>query len=255
MACGDGCCESGKKAGSGTAALAVVLAFAIVVFGAAGMGWRRHEPEKKPAAAPAAQPEKKEAPVTTPASPLDFKVTGIDGKECDLSQYKGKVVVIVNVASKCGFTDQYAGLQDLYAAHKDAGLVVLGFPANNFGSQEPGTNLEIAQFCSSKYNVTFPMFEKVSVKGSDMHPLYELLTSQPTSIGGEPKWNFTKFVIDRDGKVVARFDADKQYVRSKQIEPDLIAKVKELLAAKPASAPTKAEPAPASSAPDKPKAK
>ncbi|MBX3402077.1 MAG: glutathione peroxidase [Phycisphaeraceae bacterium] len=168
-----------------------------------------------------------------PADVLSFKVKRIDGTEEDLSKYKGKVVVIVNVASKCGFTTQYEGLQALYAKHKDDGLVVLGFPANNFGNQEPGENKDIAAFCTGTFGVEFPMFEKVSVKGEDAHPLFKALAEQPKPIGGEPKWNFTKFVIDREGKVVSRFDAERANVRTKNLEDGLVKKVEELLAAMP----------------------
>jgi glutathione peroxidase len=111
-------------------------------------------------------------------------------------------VLIVNVASRCGFTPQYAGLEALYEKYKDRGFVILGFPANNFGGQEPGTNEEIKTFCSSKYNVTFPMYSKISVKGDDKAPLYQFLTAT----GGEIQWNFTKFLVDKNGKVVARFE-------------------------------------------------
>jgi glutathione peroxidase len=162
---------------------------------------------------------------------LDHKVKTIDGKEVELSQYKGKVLVIVNVASQCGFTAQYEGLQELYDAKKDQGLVVLGFPANDYGQQEPGTEEEIKTFCES-FKVTFPMFSKVTVKGENKHPLYAELAAQEKPIGGEPRWNFTKFVVDQKGNVVARFDAEKAYVRSSRLEPGLVAKVDELLAAK-----------------------
>ena len=132
----------------------------------------------------------------------EFTLNSIDGKPAPLSAYQGKVVLIVNVASRCGFTPQYAGLEALYEKYKDRGFVILGFPANNFGSQEPGTNEEIKTFCSSKYNVTFPMYSKISVKGDDKAPLYQFLTAT----GGEIQWNFTKFLVDKDGKVVARFE-------------------------------------------------
>ena len=133
---------------------------------------------------------------------FEFTLNSIDGKPAPLSQYKGKVVMIVNVASKCGYTPQYAGLEALYEKYKDKGFVILGFPANNFGQQEPGTNEEIATFCSRTYNVSFPMYSKISVKGDDKHPLYQYLTQT----GGEIKWNFTKFLLDKDGKVVKRFE-------------------------------------------------
>jgi glutathione peroxidase len=141
--------------------------------------------------------------------PLDFKVKDIDGKEVDLAKtYAGKVVLVVNVASKCGLTPQYAELQKLYEDNKDKGLVILGFPANEFGAQEPGTNAEIKEFCASKYKVSFPMFEKVVVKGDGIHPLYKFLTDKATNADspGEIKWNFTKFLVGRDGKLVARFE-------------------------------------------------
>jgi glutathione peroxidase len=160
---------------------------------------------------------------------LGFTMKSIDGKDVDLARYKGKVVVIVNVASKCGFTPQYEGLQKLYQSKKDDGLVILGFPANNFNGQEPGTSQEIAEFCRENFGVTFPLFEKISVKGPDQHPLYATLSGQPAPIGGDPRWNFTKFVVDRKGNVVARFDADKKHVRSATLEPGLIARVDELL--------------------------
>ena len=132
----------------------------------------------------------------------EFTLNSIDGSPAPLSAYQGKVVLIVNVASRCGFTPQYAGLESLYEKYKDRGFVILGFPANNFGSQEPGTNEEIKTFCSSKYNVTFPMYSKISVKGDDKAPLYQFLTAT----GGEIQWNFTKFLVDKNGKVVARFE-------------------------------------------------
>ncbi len=136
-----------------------------------------------------------------------FTMTDIDGKDVSLSQYKGKVLLLVNVASKCGFTGQYAGLEKLYQANREAGLVVLGFPANNFARQEPGTNEEIKQFCAVRYGVSFPMFAKISVKGKDQHALYRYLTEAATSPegAGEISWNFNKFVVGRDGRIVARF--------------------------------------------------
>lgn len=137
----------------------------------------------------------------------EFTLNSIDGQPTPLAQFKGKVVLIVNVASKCGFTPQYAGLEALYEKYKEQGFVVLGFPANNFLWQEPGTNDEIKAFCTRKYNVTFPMFAKVSVKGRDKNPLYQFLTDKkanPTT-GGEIAWNFTKFLIDKNGKVIRRF--------------------------------------------------
>jgi glutathione peroxidase len=133
----------------------------------------------------------------------DLKVNSLDGKPVDLGQYKGHVVLVVNVASKCGFTPQYAGLEKLYLDYKDKGFFILGFPANDFGHQEPGTPEEIAAFCSSKYNVTFPMFEKVEVlkKDANQSPVYQFLTTSSP----EPSWNFCKYLIDSNGKVLKFF--------------------------------------------------
>ncbi len=141
-------------------------------------------------------------------SPLAFQVSSIDGEKVELSQYKGKVVLIVNVASKCGLTPQYEALQALYEKYKDQGLVILGFPCNQFNSQEPGTEAEIKQFCSSKYGVTFPMFAKVEVNGPEAAPLYKMLTTTSTQPQGPGNisWNFEKFLVGRDGKVIARFN-------------------------------------------------
>lgn len=140
-------------------------------------------------------------------SPLDFEMESIDGQKVDLEQYKGKVVLIVNVASRCGLTPQYAGLQDLYEQHKDDGLVVLGFPCNQFGGQEPGTAAEIKQFCSTRYDVTFPLFAKVEVNGESAAPLYKFLTKQDVEPKGpgDISWNFEKFLVNRDGKLIARY--------------------------------------------------
>lgn len=139
---------------------------------------------------------------------LNFKMKSLNGKEVDLSKYKGKVVLIVNVASYCGNTPQYKGLEDLHEKYADEGLAVLGFPANEFGKQEPGSDQEIAEFCKTNYDVKFDMFSKVVVKGEEQCPLYKFLTSKDTDpkFGGDIKWNFEKFLLDRDGKVVARFD-------------------------------------------------
>jgi glutathione peroxidase len=136
-----------------------------------------------------------------------FTLNSIDGKPSPLADYKGKVVMLVNVASKCGYTPQYSALEAVYEKYKDQGFVILGFPANNFGAQEPGTNEEIKTFCTRKYSVSFPMYSKISVKGNDQAPLYAYLTKETgPGITGEIKWNFTKFLVDRDGKVVQRFE-------------------------------------------------
>jgi glutathione peroxidase len=136
-----------------------------------------------------------------------FTLNSIDGKPAPLADYKGKVVLVVNVASQCGYTPQYSALEATYEKYKDQGFVILGFPANNFGAQEPGTNEEIKTFCTRKYSVTFPMYSKISVKGADQAPLYAYLTKDTgPGLTGDIKWNFTKFLIDRNGKVVQRFE-------------------------------------------------
>lgn len=132
----------------------------------------------------------------------EFTLNSIDGAPAPLAAYKGKVLLLVNVASQCGYTPQYAGLEALYRKYKGKGLVVLGFPANDFGAQEPGTDAEIKAFCSRTYNVTFPMYAKVSVKGDGKTPLYGYLTGA----SGDVKWNFTKFLVGKDGKVTGRFE-------------------------------------------------
>ncbi len=149
---------------------------------------------------------------TTEKSVHEFTMRDIDGKSVKLDAFKGKVLMIVNTASKCGFTPQYEGLQALYAKNKDKGFEILGFPANNFMGQEPGTEAEIKEFCTLKYKVTFPMFAKISVKGEDQHPLYNFLTNKETNpeFAGEVSWNFNKFLIDRNGKVVARFGSKEK---------------------------------------------
>jgi glutathione peroxidase len=135
---------------------------------------------------------------------FDFTMKDIDGKEVPLSKFKGKTILVVNVASKCGLTPQYKGLQQLYSENKDKGLVILGFPANEFNGQEPGTSAEIKSFCTANYGVTFPMFQKIVVKGEGIHPLYQWLTTaiEPK---GDIEWNFAKFLIGPDGKIIKRF--------------------------------------------------
>ena len=144
----------------------------------------------------------------------DFTLNSIDGQPIPLSSFKGKVVLLVNVASRCGYTPQYAALESIYEKYKSRGFVIVGIPANNFGGQEPGSNEEIKTFCTAKYHVTFPMMAKVSVKGSDITPLYQFLTDKAAhpDTGGEIGWNFTKFLVGPDGKVLARFDS--------KVEPD-----------------------------------
>ena len=156
-----------------------------------------------------------------------FELPDIDGKETPLSDYVGKVLLIVNTASKCGYTPQYKSLEALYEKYKDRGLIVLGFPANNFKGQEPGTNSEIKNFCLLKYNVSFPMFEKISVQGEDMHPLYKYLT-QDTNFGGPITWNFNKFLINKEGLIAGRFASQVD-----PLDPQVVEKVELLLAAVP----------------------
>jgi len=136
----------------------------------------------------------------------------IDGKDTSLKAYAGKAVLIVNVASECGFTPQYQGLEALYRKYKDKGLVVLGFPCNDFGGQEPGTNTEIKKFCSSRYEVTFPLFDKLHTKGPEQHPLYTALSGPTSPVAGPVTWNFNKYLISRDGKILAHYESD--------VEPD-----------------------------------
>lgn len=144
---------------------------------------------------------------TTAQSLYDIKLKDIDGKDTTLAAYKGKAVLIVNVASKCGYTKQYGGLEATYQKYKDQGFVVLGFPCNQFGGQEPGSNEEIKQFCSSKYSVTFPLFDKLEVNGANRHPLYVALAGKDSPFPGDIKWNFNKFLVGKDGKILKRFDS------------------------------------------------
>ncbi len=150
----------------------------------------------------------------------------IDGKEFTMETYQGHPVLIVNVASKCGFTPQYQDLEELYRRYKDKGLVILGFPANDFLWQEPGTDTEIKKFCHDKYNVTFPMFSKIVVKGANQHPLYQYLTSKETNpeFSGSISWNFNKFLIDKNGKIVNRFGS-----RTKPLSDEIIKSIEAIL--------------------------
>ncbi len=159
----------------------------------------------------------------------EFTMKNIDGGDVKLDAYKGKVAMIVNTASKCGLTPQYEGLEAIYKKYKDKGFVVLGFPANNFMGQEPGTEKEIKEFCTLKYNVTFPMFSKISVKGKDQHPFYTFLTNKESNPGfdGDITWNFEKFLADKNGKIVARFSP-----KTKPDDPKVIEAIESALAAK-----------------------
>lgn len=183
-----------------------------------------------PAADPTAVQNTKDVEMSaaTATSPLDFTMLDIEGLPVSLSQYKGQVVMFVNVASKCGLTPQYEQLQALHTRYEPQGLRILGFPANNFMGQEPGTNEQILEFCSTRFGVTFPMFAKISVKGRDQHELYKWLTSETTNPGfaGEIDWNFAKFLVGRDGRVIARFTA-----RTKPDDAKVIAAIEEALKA------------------------
>jgi len=166
-----------------------------------------------------------QALVSAASSIYELPLKDIEGKDMTLADYKGKTLLIVNVASKCGLTKQYAGLEALYQKYKDQGLVVLGFPCNQFGGQEPGTNEEIQEFCSRKFNVTFPMFDKIEVNGADRSPLYERLAGKSSPFPGKIKWNFTKFLIGGDGTILQRFEP-----RVAPDAPELIAAVEASLA-------------------------
>lgn len=157
----------------------------------------------------------------------DIPLKDIDGTDTSLKAYEGKVLLIVNVASKCGNTKQYTELQALHKEFEKEGLAVLGFPSNDFGAQEPGTNAEIKEFCSSKYNVTFPMFDKVVVKGPEKHALYQELSGPASPFPGDVKWNFGKFLVGRDGKIVARFEP-----KTKPDDVTVTSAIKEALAKK-----------------------
>jgi len=166
--------------------------------------------------------------MTTHAQPLyKIPVKDIDQKETSLGAYQGKVLLVVNVASKCGFTPQYIALQAVYEKYKDKGLVILGFPCNQFGGQEPGTDEEIKLFCSSKYNVTFPLFDKIDVNGPQRHPLYTALAGTDSPFPGDIKWNFTKFLISRDGTILKRFDS-----KTTPDSPEVTTAIETALAAK-----------------------
>lgn len=162
-----------------------------------------------------------------PNSPLDFTLDDIEGNAVALDQYRGRVALIVNVASQCGLTPQYAALQKLYTELQERGLVVLGIPANEFGRQEPGTNAEIQTFCSTRYGVTFPMFAKIVVEGEGQHPLYRFLTDKETNpqYGGEIEWNFAKFLVNRKGEIAGRIPANVD-----PTTPEVLAQLETLLA-------------------------
>jgi glutathione peroxidase len=186
------------------------------------------KPAPKAEPAKAAPSETKKPDAATEASLLDLKMPDIDGTEVPLSKYKGKAILIVNVASKCGLTPQYEQLQKLHEKYGSQGLAILAFPANNFGGQEPGTNGDIKSFCKTKFNVSFDLFSKISVAGDDCHELYKRLTAESNGkLGGPIKWNFTKFLVDRDGKLVERFEP-----RTKPDAEEVTQAIEKTLAAK-----------------------
>lgn len=155
----------------------------------------------------------------------DIELVDIDGEATSLAEYKGKVLLIVNVASKCGYTRQYAGLESLYQKYKDKGLVVLGFPCNQFGQQEPGAEADIKEFCSLTYGVQFPMFEKLDVNGPERHPLYRTLAGETSPFPGDIGWNFTKFLVGEDGQILHRYES-----KVEPESPELVADVEAALA-------------------------
>lgn len=231
-----GLCCGGKTSGAYIAIISGIAVTSVI-------GMNRHDDDKKPATTPATTPavtpdtskaetkpsDDKKATEQTKVDPyvLDFTMKDIDGSDKKLADFKGSVILMVNVASECGFTHQYTGLEALYTSKKDSGLVILGFPANNFGNQEPGTEADIKKVCYDKYKVTFPMFTKVSVKGDDICPLYKKLTSQPDPIGGDVSWNFNKYLVDRKGNVIAKYSS-----RVKPDDTEMLRKIDELLAQK-----------------------
>ena len=225
-------------------ALLSIVTLGCCVVGAAAQEKQEQAPSRKVVEA---KPVAQKAGVTaeTATSPLDFTMKDIDGKDVALSKYKGDVVLIVNVASKCGHTPQYKDLEALFKKYSGRGLRILGFPANNFREQEPGTNEEIKEFCEKNYGVTFDMFSKVSVKGDDTCELYKFLISKEKDVGhgGEITWNFTKFLVGRDGKVLDRFEP-----KVKPDDPAVVHAIEEALAAKSPEAKGGAE-KPAKSAP------
>ncbi len=224
LCCIGGGCSYGKYGAVLLAVAGSVAAFGLI-----------NEPEKKPDPAPKVAPEKtpakdaaKPAEVKTPASLFDFSMKTIDGEMRDLSAYKGKVILVVNTASACGLTPQYEGLQKLYTDNKDKGLVVLAFPSNDFGGQEPGSASEIKTFCESNYKVTFPIFDKIVVSGPTPHPLYKWLSEQKAGGPMTPKWNFSKYLLDHTGQVVAGYGS-----RVAPNDAALNTKITELLGALP----------------------
>ncbi|MCA9714323.1 MAG: glutathione peroxidase [Myxococcales bacterium] len=188
----------------------VALVFLSLLASLACGGADEPAPADKPAPTPAAEPAPapaKEIDLTPSGPPLEHAVTTIDGEDTTLAAYRGKTLLIVNTASECGFTPQYEGLQKLYDQYKARGFEVLGFPCNDFGGQEPGDEATIKEFCAQRFQVSFPMFSKLHAKGPEVHALYKTLTEETREgVRGEIKWNFTKFLVNPEGRVVARFD-------------------------------------------------
>ncbi len=200
----------------------VLMISAVVAMSVAGTGCSGPAPT-----AATAQPSSAEADAATPSEPavLDQEVTSLEGEPVDLADFRGSVMLVVNTASKCGYTPQYAGLEELYQRYRDRGLVVIGFPSNDFANQEPGTAEEIASFCRLNYGVSFPMMAKVATTGPDRSPVYATLTERtPEGIRGEIRWNFTKFLVDREGRVVARFEP-----KVEPLSDELVSAVERLL--------------------------
>ena len=167
------------------------------------------------------------ASAQTASKLYDVPLKDINGKQTSLKNYEGQVLLVVNVASQCGLTPQYKGLEAVHQKYKEKGFTLLGFPCNDFGSQEPGTNEEIKEFCSTKYKVTFPLFDKLHVKGPEQHPLYAALTGKEAPFPGDVKWNFGKFLVGRDGKILKRFEP-----AVKPDAPEVIAAIEAALAVK-----------------------
>ena len=202
------------------------LAGALVLMAACNPGYLSNVSTAEAASGPAAESMEGIMMAAQTGSVYDFTLNDIDGKPMPLTHFRGKVLLLVNTASFCGNTPQYSDLQRMYEKYRDQGFEILAFPANNFGQQEPGTNDEIKSFCYTKYSLTFPLFSKISVKGSDKHPLYRYLTEQ-SPFPGEVEWNFQKYLVDRSGNVVARY-----HHRTKPLAEDVVRDVERVLTKK-----------------------
>jgi len=209
-----------------TVSTSLTVAFGIIAGCGPGYLFSASQAQAEEARRGAAQMEGARLVSMHNASVYDFTMNDIDGKPLSLSQFKGKVLLLVNTASFCGNTPQYEQLESMYEQYQDKGLEILAFPANNFGKQEPGSNEEIKQFCYTKYSLTFPLFSKISVKGSDKHPLYRYLTEE-SPFPGEVEWNFQKYLVDRSGNVVARY-----HHRTKPLSEEVVRDVERYLVTK-----------------------